>query len=167
MDKTLKVLIIAMAVLVIIVPIGLIATGTAFGEWGTDELQESIGYVPGRAGAALNALEPDPARIMILPVETMIPSRPRHRATMSLPLSGFSSAPESDTWWEKPSSRGPTNPSAGKSSFFISEVRVIRCLFSQNRYVLRDKEDKSPVNFPKKTFADDLPMKIKPEFFYA
>lgn len=46
MDKTLKVLIIAMAVLVIIVPIGLIATGTAFGEWGTDELQESIGYVP-------------------------------------------------------------------------------------------------------------------------
>jgi len=60
MDKTLKVLIIAMAVLVIIVPIGLIATGTAFGEWGTDELQESIGYVPGRAGAALNALEPDP-----------------------------------------------------------------------------------------------------------
>ncbi|MFA5332521.1 MAG: PDGLE domain-containing protein [Methanoregula sp.] len=46
MDKTLKVLIIAMAVLVIIVPIGLIATGTAFGEWGSDELQESIGYIP-------------------------------------------------------------------------------------------------------------------------
>ncbi len=46
MDKTLKVLIIAMAVLVIIVPIGLIATGTAFGEWGPDELQQAVGFVP-------------------------------------------------------------------------------------------------------------------------
>ena len=46
MDKTLKILIIAMAVLIVIVPIGLLATGTAYGEWGPDELQEAVGYVP-------------------------------------------------------------------------------------------------------------------------
>jgi hypothetical protein len=46
MDKTFKVLIIAMAVLVVIVPIGLIASGTAFGEWGPDELQQAVGFVP-------------------------------------------------------------------------------------------------------------------------
>lgn len=44
--KTLKILVVALAVLVVCVPIGLIATGTAFGEWGTDELQEAVGYVP-------------------------------------------------------------------------------------------------------------------------
>ena len=47
MDKTLKVLIIAMASSLLIVPIGLIASGTAFGEWGPDELKEAVGYVPG------------------------------------------------------------------------------------------------------------------------
>ena len=46
MDKTFKILIYAMIVLVICVPIGLIASGTAFGEWGPDELNQSIGYVP-------------------------------------------------------------------------------------------------------------------------
>jgi cobalt/nickel transport system permease protein/cobalt/nickel transport protein len=46
MDKTLKVLIIAMAVLIVIVPIGLLATGTAYGEWGPDELKDAVGYVP-------------------------------------------------------------------------------------------------------------------------
>ena len=46
MDRTFKVLLIALVVLVVIVPIGLIATGTAFGEWGPDELQQAVGYVP-------------------------------------------------------------------------------------------------------------------------
>ena len=46
MDRTFKVLLIALVVLVILVPIGLIATGTAFGEWGPDELQQAVGYVP-------------------------------------------------------------------------------------------------------------------------
>jgi hypothetical protein len=45
-DKTFKTLIIAMIVLVVAVPIGLIASGTAFGEWGPDELKADIGYVP-------------------------------------------------------------------------------------------------------------------------
>jgi len=46
MDKTFRVLIYAMIALVILVPIGLIATGTAYGEWGPDELQQAVGYVP-------------------------------------------------------------------------------------------------------------------------
>ncbi|HTY52150.1 MAG TPA: PDGLE domain-containing protein [Methanomicrobiales archaeon] len=46
MDRTFKVLLIALVVLVVVVPIGLIATGTAYGEWGPDELQQAIGYVP-------------------------------------------------------------------------------------------------------------------------
>jgi len=46
MDKTFKVLICALVVLVILVPIGLIATGTAYGEWGPDELKDAVGYIP-------------------------------------------------------------------------------------------------------------------------
>jgi predicted PurR-regulated permease PerM len=46
MDRTFKVLLIALVVLIVIVPVGLIATGTAYGEWGPDELQQAIGYVP-------------------------------------------------------------------------------------------------------------------------
>jgi len=55
MDKTLKILIYALIVFVICVPVGLIASGTAFGEWGPDELNQSVGYIP--AGfASLNGL---------------------------------------------------------------------------------------------------------------
>ena len=46
MSKTFKVLLACVIILVVIVPIGLIATGTAYGEWGGDELQEMIGYIP-------------------------------------------------------------------------------------------------------------------------
>ncbi len=46
LDRTFKVLVIALIVLVLLVPIGLIATGTAYGEWGPDELQQAVGYVP-------------------------------------------------------------------------------------------------------------------------
>ena len=38
--------VVAMVVLIVFVPLGLIASGTAFGEWGTDELEQTIGYVP-------------------------------------------------------------------------------------------------------------------------
>jgi len=55
MSKSYKILIYVMIILVICVPIGLIASGTAFGEWGPDELQQDIGFVP--AGfASLNGL---------------------------------------------------------------------------------------------------------------
>jgi L-asparagine transporter-like permease len=46
LDKTFKVLVIALIILMVCVPLGLIATGTAFGEWGPDELQRAVGYVP-------------------------------------------------------------------------------------------------------------------------
>lgn len=46
LDKTFKVLAIALVVLMVCVPVGLIATGTAYGEWGPDELQQAVGYVP-------------------------------------------------------------------------------------------------------------------------
>lgn len=46
LDKTFRVLVIALIVLMVPVPIGLIASGTAFGEWGPDELQQAVGYVP-------------------------------------------------------------------------------------------------------------------------
>jgi hypothetical protein len=46
LDKTFKVLVIALIILMVLVPIGLIASGTAFGEWGPDELQQAVGFVP-------------------------------------------------------------------------------------------------------------------------
>jgi cobalt/nickel transport system permease protein/cobalt/nickel transport protein len=46
LDKTFRVLVIALIVLMVCVPVGLIASGTAFGEWSPDELQQTIGYVP-------------------------------------------------------------------------------------------------------------------------
>ena len=41
-----KAFILGLAAMVIMAPVGLIATGTAWGEWGVDEVQEMIGYVP-------------------------------------------------------------------------------------------------------------------------
>lgn len=48
MDKLLKRLLIVLVVMIILVPIGLLATygGEAYGEWGPDELQKMVGYVP-------------------------------------------------------------------------------------------------------------------------
>ncbi len=37
---------IGMAVLILLTPLGLLASGTAFGEWGSDELKETLGYAP-------------------------------------------------------------------------------------------------------------------------
>jgi hypothetical protein len=44
--KTKKKLLIGLAILIILTPIGLLASGTAFGEWGSEELQKMLGYVP-------------------------------------------------------------------------------------------------------------------------
>lgn len=41
-----KAFFIGIITLVLISPLGLLATGTAWGEWGTDEIQEQLGYVP-------------------------------------------------------------------------------------------------------------------------
>ncbi len=37
---------IPLAVLVALTPLGLLASGTAWGEWGTDEIKGLLGYIP-------------------------------------------------------------------------------------------------------------------------
>lgn len=44
--KRYKPLILGLITMVLLTPIGLLATGTAWGEWDTDELKEKIGYIP-------------------------------------------------------------------------------------------------------------------------
>ena len=46
MDKLLRNLLIVLAVMIVVVPIGLLAVGTAYGEWGTEELEELVGFIP-------------------------------------------------------------------------------------------------------------------------
>jgi cobalt/nickel transport protein len=46
MDKKLRNLIIALLIIAIVTPIGLIAAGETFGEWSGEELVEKVGYVP-------------------------------------------------------------------------------------------------------------------------
>jgi hypothetical protein len=46
MDKLLRNLLIGLALLIIAVPIGLLAVGTAYGEWGADELEGLVGFIP-------------------------------------------------------------------------------------------------------------------------
>jgi hypothetical protein len=54
MDKTIRNLTFSLVVLIILVPLGLLAVGETFGEWGTEELQEKLGFVP----AGLDQLAP-------------------------------------------------------------------------------------------------------------
>lgn len=46
MDKTIKNLAIGLVALIILAPLGLLAVGETFGEWGNEELQEKLGFVP-------------------------------------------------------------------------------------------------------------------------
>ncbi len=46
MFKNFKKLWLALGALIILSPLGLFATGTAFGEWGLDELPEEVGFIP-------------------------------------------------------------------------------------------------------------------------
>ncbi|QAT50097.1 cobalt transporter CbiM [Caproiciproducens sp. NJN-50] len=55
-------LLIPIIVMVVLTPLGLIATGTAWGEWGTDEIKDALGYIPqGLASMSdrWNAIMPD------------------------------------------------------------------------------------------------------------
>ena len=67
-DKTsFKPLYVLTAVLIVLTPIGLLATGTAWGEWGVDEMATlvsggvKLGYTPSgmKSGFELSALFPD------------------------------------------------------------------------------------------------------------
>ncbi|MBZ4645736.1 MAG: cobalt/nickel transport protein [Petroclostridium sp.] len=44
--KKYKNLWVALGIMILLSPLGMLATGTAWGEWGTDELQEMINYIP-------------------------------------------------------------------------------------------------------------------------
>ena len=46
MDKFLTTLIIGLVVLIVFVPLGLLAEGTAYGEWDISDVQEAVGYAP-------------------------------------------------------------------------------------------------------------------------
>ncbi len=55
-------ILIPILIMVVLTPLGLIATGTAWGEWGTDEIKDALGYLPqGLASMSdkWNALMPD------------------------------------------------------------------------------------------------------------
>jgi hypothetical protein len=46
MDKTIRNLAIGLLILIVFVPLGLLAVGETFGEWGAEELEEKLGFVP-------------------------------------------------------------------------------------------------------------------------
>jgi len=46
MFKNYRNLWLALGALIILSPLGLIASGTAFGEWGVDQLEEEVGFIP-------------------------------------------------------------------------------------------------------------------------
>ncbi len=46
MDKTVRNLAIGLVALIVLAPLGLLAVGETFGEWGNEELEEKIGFVP-------------------------------------------------------------------------------------------------------------------------
>ena len=46
MDKTVRNLAIGLVALIILARLGLLAVGETFGEWGNEELEEKIGFVP-------------------------------------------------------------------------------------------------------------------------
>ena len=46
MDKMIRNLSIGLILLIIFAPLGLLAAGTAYGEWAPDELKDRIGFVP-------------------------------------------------------------------------------------------------------------------------
>lgn len=46
MEKIYRNFAIGLVILIILAPLGLLAVGETFGEWGPDELKEKIGFVP-------------------------------------------------------------------------------------------------------------------------
>ncbi|VVB63597.1 PDGLE domain protein [uncultured archaeon] len=46
MDTMIRNFAIGLALLIILAPLGLLAVGETFGEWGSEELKEKLGFVP-------------------------------------------------------------------------------------------------------------------------
>jgi cobalt/nickel transport system permease protein/cobalt/nickel transport protein len=45
MDKIMKTFAIGLVTLIILAPLGLLAVGETFGEWGTEEIKEKVGFL--------------------------------------------------------------------------------------------------------------------------
>jgi len=62
MDKTFKILLITIVALIILVPVGLLAgvlgNGIAYGEWGPDDLQQMLGFIPSGLNSLSNLWNP-------------------------------------------------------------------------------------------------------------
>ncbi len=62
MDKIIRNFAVGLVLLIILAPLGLLAAGETFGEWGSSELKEKLGFVPGgleRLSPLWNAPLPD------------------------------------------------------------------------------------------------------------
>lgn len=46
MDKLIRNFTIGLGLLIILAPLGLLAVGEAFGEWGPEEFQQKVGFIP-------------------------------------------------------------------------------------------------------------------------
>ncbi|HII07818.1 MAG TPA: cobalamin biosynthesis protein [Methanotrichaceae archaeon] len=46
MEKSIRNMVIGLLILMVLVPLGLLATGETFGEWGNEEMEGKLGYVP-------------------------------------------------------------------------------------------------------------------------
>jgi hypothetical protein len=46
MDKITRNLFIGLAIIIVLVPLGLLAIGETFGEWSNEEVKEKLGFVP-------------------------------------------------------------------------------------------------------------------------
>jgi ABC-type Fe3+ transport system permease subunit len=46
MDKIIRNFVIGLVALIILAPLGLLAVGETFGEWGPEEVKEKLGFVP-------------------------------------------------------------------------------------------------------------------------
>jgi cobalt/nickel transport system permease protein/cobalt/nickel transport protein len=46
MDRTIRNFAIGLILLIVLAPLGLLAAGEAFGEWGPEEVKEKLGFVP-------------------------------------------------------------------------------------------------------------------------
>ncbi len=60
--KRYRAILVPLAIMIVLTPLGLLATGTAFGEYGAEEIKEQLGYVPHGLNAASEwwkALLPD------------------------------------------------------------------------------------------------------------
>ena len=57
MDKIYRNFAIGLALLIILAPLGLLAVGETFGEWGPEEIKEKIGFVPPGLEQTLEFLE--------------------------------------------------------------------------------------------------------------